>query len=80
MTTTAHPPGPPHLNAHDLIAFATRWEPFGGGDEYILPEFGLQPEQFYRRLTQLLTDHRTPIEPATRSRLKVLCHNKLGSR
>lgn len=49
-------------NARDMIAFAAKWEPFVGGDEYILPEFGVQPGEFYRRLAHLLTDDRAPVD------------------
>jgi hypothetical protein len=33
-----------------MLDFAIKWAPFGGGDEHILPEFGVLPAVFYRRL------------------------------
>ncbi|MCJ0949979.1 hypothetical protein MTX37_29075 [Rhodococcus sp. ARC_M8] len=63
-----------------LINYALRWAPYGGGDEDILPEFGLSPAIYYRRLRSLLqvVDH---------SRLNVdnlqllidLCESKIGN-
>ncbi len=39
------------MTADDLIKFVVKWEPFGGGDEYILPEFGIVPAVFYDAFT-----------------------------
>ncbi|QRE82673.1 DUF3263 domain-containing protein [Rhodococcus ruber] len=60
-----------------LLDFAVQWAPYGGGDEHILPEFGLVPTDFYHRLRCLL-DARPKIDAGTRRRLKNLCTRKLG--
>ncbi|MFZ2178635.1 MAG: DUF3263 domain-containing protein [Rhodococcus sp. (in: high G+C Gram-positive bacteria)] len=43
---------------HAMLTFARQWLPYGGGDEHILPEFGLLPPVFYSRLHQLLGKNR----------------------
>lgn len=60
-----------------LLDFAVRWAPYGGGDEHILPEFGLLPIDFYHRLQRLLDEH-PRIDARVRRRLKDLCTRKLG--
>jgi len=60
-----------------LLDFAVRWAPYGGGDEHILPEFGLLPIDFYHRLQSLLDEHPS-IDVQVRRRLKALCAHKLG--
>lgn len=62
-----------------LVDFALQWETYGGGDEYILPEFGIQPPTFYRRLLSLLQSVHAPrLEPTERQRIVTLCLGKLG--
>ncbi|MDL9944569.1 hypothetical protein QSJ19_03010 [Gordonia sp. ABSL11-1] len=40
---------------HELVAFALRWAPFGGGNaEDILVTFGLAEEAYFRRLRVIL--------------------------
>ncbi|QQZ14628.1 MULTISPECIES: DUF3263 domain-containing protein [Rhodococcus] len=39
---------------YSMIKFAQMWSHYGGGDEYILPEFGISPALFYQRLHQTL--------------------------
>ena len=60
----------------DMLDFAVKWAPFGGGDEHILPEFGILPTVFYRRLQRLLTRH-TTINDSVKRRLDELCTTKL---
>ncbi|GAF43612.1 hypothetical protein RW1_009_00360 [Rhodococcus wratislaviensis NBRC 100605] len=61
-----------------LVKFALWWEPFGGGDEYIFPEFGVDPVAYYRRLLNLLQSARAPrLERGDRQRLVALCAHKL---
>jgi hypothetical protein len=38
----------------ELLTFAERWAPFGGGHEFIFAEFGLTVDQFYCRLRGIL--------------------------
>ncbi|QYB06757.1 hypothetical protein I1A62_20935 [Rhodococcus sp. USK10] len=59
-----------------MLDFAVKWAPFGGGDEHILPEFGVYPAVFYRRLQRLLTGHST-VNDSVRRRLDELCTVKL---
>ncbi|QQZ18811.1 MULTISPECIES: hypothetical protein [Rhodococcus] len=59
-----------------MLDFAVKWAPFGGGDELILPEFGIFPTIFYRRLRRLLT-RQTDINDSVRRRLDDLCMTKL---
>ncbi|QDQ90276.1 hypothetical protein FND50_05405 [Rhodococcus sp. WB9] len=61
----------------DMLDFAVKWAPFGGGDEHILPEFGVFPAVFYRRLHRLLTHHPT-IDDSVKHRLDELCTTKLA--
>ncbi|UZG59909.1 hypothetical protein [Rhodococcus opacus] len=62
-----------------MIAFALKWLPYGGGDEHILPEFGVVPVEFYRRLVQLMnTVGATHVELGTRRQLVELCSLKLA--
>ena len=58
-----------------VLEFAVKWAPFGGGDEHILPEFGILPHVFYRRLQCLLSRH-TANDSVLR-RLRDLCTSKL---
>lgn len=59
-----------------MLDFAVKWAPFGGGDEHILPEFGVFPNVFYRRLQRLLRHHPT-VNDSVRLRLDELCAAKL---
>ncbi|MGY4783279.1 DUF3263 domain-containing protein [Rhodococcus opacus] len=62
-----------------MLAFATTWLPFGGGDEHIFPEFGLSPAAFYQRILTLV-DRRfvSDVDLATRQHLRELCSSKLS--
>jgi hypothetical protein len=64
----------------ELVEFAVRWCPYGGGDEHILPEFGISPGEFYRRVLTTLDTQPTP-ESATALgqwvRLRKLCRNRI---
>ena len=65
----------------ELIDFATRWLPFGGGDEYILPQFGVTPYTFYLRLHTLLQSRPTiGLRPAAKRQLAEACAVKLSQR
>ncbi|MFC9556214.1 DUF3263 domain-containing protein [Rhodococcus sp. NPDC056960] len=60
-----------------MLDFLLRWSPFDAGDEYILPEFGLTPEAFYRRVLTLVTDPTDEMDAGTRARLRDICKSKL---
>ncbi|WP_009476885.1 DUF3263 domain-containing protein [Rhodococcus sp. JVH1] len=61
----------------EMLDFAVKWAPFGGGDEHILPEFGVFPTAFYRQLQRLLTRHHG-VNDSVRRRLDELCTLKLA--
>ncbi|GCE44574.1 hypothetical protein Rhow_008995 [Rhodococcus wratislaviensis] len=62
-----------------MLAFATRWSRFGGGDEYILPEFGITPDVFYQRLlTMAKSTLINDVDFATRTYLMDFCASKLA--
>ncbi|MFD6065073.1 MULTISPECIES: hypothetical protein [Rhodococcus] len=61
-----------------MLDFAVKWAPFGGGDEHILPEFGVFPTVFYRQLQRLLTRHHG-VNDSVRRRLDELCALKLAA-
>ncbi len=60
---------------NDLVRFAVQWAPFGGGDEYILPAFGLLPEQFYRRVHRAVQSGHTDRDDF----LQGFCKRKLNA-
>lgn len=61
-----------------MLRFALSWLPYGGGDELVLPEFGIFPPVFYRRLLRLLeTCHDPEVDPAAKAELVELCSLKL---
>ncbi|GAF49088.1 MULTISPECIES: hypothetical protein [Rhodococcus] len=64
----------------ELLAFSVRWEPYGGGDEFILPHFGIGPALFYRRVLDALRpvrDHQ--LSPDEQKRLLDFCIRKLDA-
>ncbi|MFF2111769.1 DUF3263 domain-containing protein [Rhodococcus koreensis] len=62
-----------------MLAFATKWSRFGGGDEYILPEFGITPVVFYQRLLTMVTSTLiNDVDFATRTYLRDFCSSKLA--
>lgn len=61
-----------------MLAFATKWSRFGGGDEYILPEFGVTPSVFYQRLLTMVTSTLTDeLDFPTRQYLREFCSFKI---
>ena len=63
-----------------MVAFAMRWEPFGGGDGEIFPLFGIRLSDFYRGLAVLL-DSRSglAVDEIDRHRLRRYCDTKLAA-
>jgi len=62
-----------------MLTFAVQWAPFGGGDEFILPEFGITPGAFYHRLRAILFSTTSPrLGPRTTQHLLNLCATKVG--
>ncbi|MDF3312705.1 hypothetical protein P3H15_48070 [Rhodococcus sp. T2V] len=80
MATMLQPEQHSHSSSggtREIIGFALRWAPFDGGDEYILPQFGITPATFYRRLAAILRDGHTRLDHGVREILTGLCRNKL---
>ena len=62
-----------------MLAFATKWSRFGGGDEYILTEFGITPVVFYQRLLAMVTSTLiNDVDFSTRTYLMDFCASKLA--
>ncbi|MFZ2178859.1 MAG: hypothetical protein WAW17_33465 [Rhodococcus sp. (in: high G+C Gram-positive bacteria)] len=62
-----------------MVKFALKWLPYGGGDEHILPEFGVTPDEFYRRLSLLVNTVRaTRVDLGSRRQLVELCSLELA--
>lgn len=62
-----------------MLAFTLRWHPFGGGNEYIFPEFGLFQADFYRRVLALVTSTPTDdLDSTTRALLQDICTSQLS--
>ncbi|QYA99836.1 DUF3263 domain-containing protein (plasmid) [Rhodococcus sp. USK10] len=65
-------------DTHAMLAFATKWSRFGGGDEYILPEFGITPTVFYQRILAMVTSTLiNEVDFATRTHLREFCSHKI---
>ncbi|BAH55472.1 hypothetical protein ROP_72250 [Rhodococcus opacus B4] len=63
-----------------MLGYVIAWAPFGGGDEEILPQFGITPDNFYLRLARILESRSCGgIDFATRNRLREFCAGKLSS-
>lgn len=61
------------------MTFALSWAASGSGDEYILPQFGLQPHAFYHRVLSILhNDNPLHLSPKDRWALLTHCHDKLN--
>jgi hypothetical protein len=63
-----------------MVEFAIRWGPFDQGDEYILPEFGIAPSTFYRRVLALVREGpASAMGGFDRDRVISLCLAKLAA-
>jgi len=60
-----------------MVDFVLRWSPYADGDEYILPQFGLTPAAFYRRVLALLAAPTDEIDISTCSSVREICRAKL---
>lgn len=63
-------------SSEELIDFALRWQPYGGGDDEIFVTFGIMPSAFYLRVIEIL---RTQPELAGSDlpQLEDLCRRKV---
>jgi len=66
----------------EILTFAVKWAPFDdGGDEHVLPTFGLTISDYYRRLlASLESPAAKAIDPATIRRLRHRSHQRLRAR
>jgi hypothetical protein len=59
---------------HDLLTFAIRWLPYGGGpDDEILINFGSTRQRYLHRLRETVERQRRHIHPHTFALLMQLC-------
>ncbi|MEX3739611.1 hypothetical protein [Mycolicibacterium porcinum] len=77
---------PTNINSHNLtetgrmLSFVARWAPFDHGDEYILPEFGIAPSTFYRRVLALVQEAPPQaMRESDRERVIGICSAKLAA-
>lgn len=77
MTTTTHPSDADVAAAREVLRFLTRWAPFGGGDEEILPTFGITPTTFYSRARVFLGQFPYLIPGHDTEALAAYCTRKL---
>lgn len=77
VTQSEQCPHPLNPETREIIGFALQWAPFDHGDEYILPQFGIVPRTFYRRLAEILRDSHTRLDHGVRETLTTLCRDKL---
>ncbi|MGW4096621.1 DUF3263 domain-containing protein [Mycobacterium sp. NPDC004974] len=75
-----------NVNSHALteygrmLSFVARWAPFDHGDEYILPEFGIAPSTFYRRVLAFVQEAPPQaMRESDRERVIGICLAKLAN-
>jgi hypothetical protein len=60
---------------HDMLVFAVRWLPYGGGpDDEILITFGMTPERYRQCLRDVVQRQLAHIHPDTAARLLRMCN------
>ena len=65
---------PMNRDDQDLLTFAIRWLPYGGGpDDEILINFGLTRQRYLQRLRDTVERQRHHIHPQTFALLTQLC-------
>lgn len=79
-TTYTDAATPAHTAHHRAMIFhALTWLPFGSGDEYIFPEFGVTPAVFYHKIVLLITaGHANFVDSHTREELRDFCGRKIA--
>lgn len=81
MPTTYTDTTAPALTVDDraMILYAVRWLPFGSGDEYIFPEFGITPAVFYHKIVLLIAAGCVNfLDSCTRDELRTFCTRKIA--
>ncbi|QTI71592.1 hypothetical protein J6U32_09225 [Gordonia polyisoprenivorans] len=62
-----------------MIRYAVSWLPFGSGDEYIFPEFGITPAVFYHRIVLFIAAGYVDfLDSYTRDELRTFCTRKIA--
>ncbi|MBD0860344.1 hypothetical protein IA539_03855 [Gordonia sp. zg691] len=59
-----------------MVQFVARWAPYDGGDEEILPTFGVRPAVFYRRMAEGLRANPSLIAARDAARVIEFCARK----
>jgi hypothetical protein len=61
---------------HDLLTFAIRWLPYGGGpDDEIFINFGMTRQHYLERLHEVIQRQCSRIHPTTIAQLHLLCQH-----
>ncbi|WP_397517952.1 DUF3263 domain-containing protein [Rhodococcus opacus] len=64
----------------EILTFAATWAPYDGGDEHVLPTFGISLDEYYRRVLHLLdTPAARSIDPSTILRIRHRCMQRLAT-
>lgn len=70
-------------DAENMVRFAVRWAPFGGGDtQEIFSLFGVDDATFFARLSQLLTAPGplpVDVDDATRTTMVLIARKRLAA-
>ncbi|PYE12326.1 hypothetical protein DFR67_12351 [Williamsia limnetica] len=66
--------------AFEMVRFVVKWAPFGGGDEDILPTFGVLPTVFHARVAGLLRSDPSLATGHDVEQLITYCDRKSGWR
>ncbi|KXX59930.1 DUF3263 domain-containing protein [Rhodococcus sp. ACS1] len=66
----------------DLLAFAVKWRHWGGGSRSdIFVEFGISPDQYFRRLARILDGVKArELAPDVREELRTICRARRPER
>ncbi|MFV9451879.1 DUF3263 domain-containing protein [Rhodococcus sp. NM-2] len=64
----------------EILTFAVTWAPYDGGDEHVLPTFGISLDEYYRRVLHLLdTAAARSVDPSTILRIRHRCMQRLAT-
>lgn len=66
--------------AREMVCFVAKWAPFGGGDEDVLPTFGVHPIVFYSRVATLIRSDPGVAVGHDAEKLVAYCERKSGFR
>lgn len=67
-------------NERSLINFVVQWCEYGGGEELILPQFGIVPTEFYHRILAVVErGENSGLSSSTRLFLRQYCKVRLAT-